>query len=314
MKNRRIVIDIIVIAILLMVSIAGCMNSAQTAVETTASFSESSVSDASETEATTTTEKETTATTTVDLFEPDPTYEEAAAHVRDLFAEGNSVDQVIAILMEEGRTEFDATALVNSVLIEDEGSNNGSGNYSSAANSGSNTSGNSSSGSTGEIAATTATGSNSGQTTSPTTGGSASQTQETTAPTSQTKTTGTVETVAATPTATPTPTPTSTPVPTKVKQTVYMRINWSDTAIETMAAQGIDLNAERPEAVGYGIMACDENGNFSVATLIDSSDVDAAELQMYAEADAILAKYNLTGLDAIYTYSVYKYENEYLYD
>lgn len=312
MKNRRIVIDIIVIAILLMVSIAGCMNSAQTAVETTASFSESSVSDASETEATTTTEKETTATTTVDLFEPDPTYEEAAAHVRDLFAEGNSVDQVIAILMEEGRTEFDATALVNSVLIENEGSNNGSGNYSSDANSGSNSSGNSSSGSTGETAATTATGSNSGQTTSPTTGGSASQTQETTAPTSQTKSTGTVETVAATPTATQTPTPTSTPVPTKVKQTVYMRIVWADQDIEAMAAQGIDLNAERPEAVGIDIYACDENGNYNAGSIIDRSDADAARDQMYAEADAILAKYGLTQGD--YSYTVYKYENEYLYD
>ncbi|MBR5896755.1 MAG: hypothetical protein IKZ39_03995, partial [Lachnospiraceae bacterium] len=126
MKNRRIVIDIIVVAMLIMASIAGCMNGAQTAAETTASIPESSVSDVSETDATTTSEKETTATTTVDLFAPDPTYEEAAAHVRDLFAEGNSAEQVIAILMEEGRTEFDATALVNSVLMEDEGSNSGS--------------------------------------------------------------------------------------------------------------------------------------------------------------------------------------------
>ncbi len=312
MKRFRILLDILVVAMLLMVSIAGCMNGSQTDVETTASISESSISDVSETEVTTTTEKETTATTTVDLFAPDPTYEEAAAHVRDLFAEGNTAEQVIAILMEEGRTEFDATALVNSVLMEDEGTNSGSG-TSSGSNSGSSGSdSNNSSENTGETTAAAA-GSNSGQTTAPTSDGTASGSKETTAAPAQTNSNNAAETTPAA-TATPTPTPTSTPVPTKVKQTVYMRINWSDTAIETMAAQGIDLNAERPEAVGYEIMACDANGNYSAATTIDRSDADAARDQMYAEADAILAKYNLTGLDAIYTYSVYKYENEYLYD
>ncbi len=310
MKNRRIVIDIIVVAVLLMTTIAGCMNGAQTVVETTASIPESSVSDVSETDATTTTEKETTVTTTVDLFEPDPTYEEAAAHVRDLFAEGNSAEQVIAILMEEGRTEFDATALVNSVLMEDEGSNSGSGN--SSGSSGSNAdSGNSSSG-TSQGSDSSGSGTSTQQTTAPTSGGSTTQTQEpttTTQASSSGNTTPTSETTKATETV-----PETTPIPTKVKQTVYIRIIWSDTAIETMAAQGIDLNAERPEAVGIAIYACDKNGNYNAGSVIDRSDYDAAEVQLYSDADAILAKYNLSGEGIGYSYTAYKYENEYLYD
>jgi hypothetical protein len=308
MKNRRIVIDIIVVAVLLMTTIAGCMNGAQTVVETTASIPESSVSDVSETDATTTTEKETTVTTTVDLFEPDPTYEEAAAHVRDLFAEGNSAEQVIAILMEEGRTEFDATALVNSVLMEDEGSNSGSGN--SSGSSGSNAdSGNSSSG-TSQGSDSSGSGTSTQQTTAPTSGGSTTQTQEpttTTQASSSGNTTPTSETTKATETV-----PETTPIPTKVKQTVYMKIIWSVDTRETAEAMGIDLNAERPEAVGIVVYACDSNGNFNGSTVIDSSDVDAAELSMYAEADAILVKYGIT--DGCYSYTAYKFENEYLYD
>ncbi len=91
-----------------------------------------------------------------------------------------------------------------------------------------------------------------------------------------------------------------------------MRIVWSDSAIETMAAQGIDLNAERPEAVGIDIYACDANGNFNAGSIIDRSDADAARDQMYAEADAILAKYGLT--NECYSYTAYKFENEYVYD
>jgi hypothetical protein len=79
-----------------------------------------------------------------------------------------------------------------------------------------------------------------------------------------------------------------------------------------MAAQGVDLNAERPEAIGIDIYACDENGNFNAGTIIDSSGGDAAELQLYTEADAILAKYNLVGES--YSYTAYKFENEYIYE
>ena len=261
MKNRRIVIDIIVVAMLIMASVAGCMNGAQTVVETTASIPESSVSDVSETDATTTTEKETTVTTTttVDLFEPDPTYEEAAAHVRELLEAGNSVNEVIAILMDEGRTEFDATALVNSVLMEDEGSSNGSGNGSGSGSSNAD-SGNSSSG-TSQGSDSSGSGTSTQQTTAPTSGGTTTQTQEpttTTQASSSGNTTPTSETTKATETV-----PETTPIPTKVKQTVYMKIIWSVDTRETAEAMGIDLNAERPEAVGYGIMACDENGNFN---------------------------------------------------
>lgn len=308
MKNRRIVIDIIVVAVLLMTTIAGCMNGAQTAVETTASIPESSVSDVSETETTTTTEKETTATTTVDLFAPDPTYEEAAAHVRDLFAEGNSTEQVIAILMEEGRTEFDATALVNSVLMEDDGSNSGSGNNSGS--SGSNTDSGSSSSSSSQGSGSSGSGTSTQQTTAPTSGGSTTQTQEPTTTTQISGSGNTTPTSVTTTKATET-VPETTPIPTKVKQTVYMRIVWDDQDIETMAAQGIDLNAERPEAVGIEILACDANGNYSAATTIDRSGIDAAEAQLYAEADAIVAKYNLQWG---YSYTAYKFETEYLYD
>ncbi len=90
-----------------------------------------------------------------------------------------------------------------------------------------------------------------------------------------------------------------------------MRIVWDDQDIEAMAAQGIDLNAERPEAVGYGIMACDENGNFNAGSVIDRSNLDAAEAQLYAAADAIVDKYNLQWG---YSYTAYKFENEYSYD
>ena len=312
MKNRRIVIDIIVVAMLIMASVAGCMNGAQTVVETTASIPESSVSDVSETDATTTTEKETTVTTTttVDLFEPDPTYEEAAAHVRELLEAGNSVNEVIAILMDEGRTEFDATALVNSVLMEDEGSSNGSGNGSGSGSSGSNADSGSSDTGSSQGSGSSGSGTSTQQTTAPTSGGTTTQTQEpttTTQASSSGNTTPTSETTKATETV-----PETTPIPTKVKQTVYMKIIWSVDTRETAEAMGIDLNAERPEAVGYGIMACDENGNFNAGSVIDRSNLDAAEAQMYAEADAILAKYGIT--DGCYSYTAYKFENEYLYD
>lgn len=311
MKNRRIVIDIIVVAMLIMASVVGCMNGAQTAAETTASIPESSVSDVSETEVTTTTEKETTATTTVDLFAPDPTYEEAAAHVRDLLAEGNSAEQVIAILMDEGRTEFDATALVNSVLMEDEGTNSGGSNTSSGS-SGSNTdSGNSDTGSP-QDSGTSGSGTSTQQTTTPTSGGSTTQTQEPTTTTTQTNGSGNTTLTSETTTKATDTVPETTPIPTKVKQTVYMKIIWSVDTRETAEAMGVDLNAERPEAVGIAILACDASGNYSVASTIDRSDFDAAEAQLYAEADAILAKYGIT--DGCYSYTAYKYEIEYLYD
>ena len=312
MKRFRVLLDILVVAMLTMASVAGCMNGAQTAVETTASIPESSVSDVSETETTTTvTTKETTATTTVDLFEPDPTYEEAAAHVRDLFAEGNTTEQVIAILMEEGRTEFDATALVNSVLMEDEGSSNGSGNSSGSGSSGSNTDAGSSDPGSSQGLGSSGSGTNTQQTTVPTSGGSTTQTQEPTTTTQASSSGNTTPTSETTTKATET-VPETTPIPTKVKQTVYMKIIWSVDTRETAEAMGIDLNAERPEAVGIAILACDANGNYSVASTIDRSDFDAAEAQLYADADAILAKYGIT--DGCYSYTAYKYDIEYLYD
>ena len=295
MKLRgRIVLDILVVSILLMVTIAGCVNNKEEFAETE-SVPASMVSDASETEAATTTTSETTKNT-MPSASVDPTYEEAAAYVRQLLESGNSADEVIAILMSEGRTEFDATALVNSVLME---GGTGESNSSSGSNSGNSNSG--------KVTTTTET---AGPQTNTVTG---TTTQETSSATNQTTTSQTVTQTAPTSTsATSSAAPETTPVPTKVKQTVYMRIVWSDSAIETMAAQGIDLNAERPEAIGIDIYACDENGNFNAGTIIDSSGGDAAELQLYTEADAILAKYNLVGES--YSYTAYKFENEYIYE
>ena len=295
MKLRgRIVLDILVVSILLMVTIAGCVNNKEEFAETE-SVPASMLSDASETEAATTTTSETTKNT-MPSASVDPTYEEAAAYVRQLLESGNSADEVIAILMSEGRTEFDATALVNSVLME---GGTGESNSSSGSNSGSSNSG--------KVTTTTET---AGPQTNTVTGTTA---QETTSATNQTTTSQPVtQTTPTSTSATSSATPETTPVPTKVKQTVYMRIVWSDSAIETMAAQGIDLNAERPEAIGIDIYACDENGNFNAGTIIDSSGGDAAELQLYTEADAILAKYNLVGES--YSYTAYKFENEYIYE
>ena len=295
MKLRgRIVLDILVVSILLMVTIAGCVNNKEEFAETE-SVPASMVSDASETEAATTTTSETTKNT-MPSASVDPTYEEAAAYVRKLLEAGNSADEVIAILMSEGRTEFDATALVNSVLME---GGTGESNSSSGSNSGNPNSG--------KVTTTTET---AGPQTNTVTGTTA---QETTSATNQTTTSQPVtQTTPTSTSATSSATPETTPVPTKVKQTVYMRIVWSDSAIETMAAQGIDLNAERPEAIGIDIYACDENGNFNAGTIIDSSGGDAAELQLYTEADAILAKYNLVGES--YSYTAYKFENEYIYE
>ena len=295
MKLRgRIVLDILVVSILLMVTIAGCVNNKEEFAETE-SVPASMVSDASETEAATTTTSETTKNT-MPSASVDPTYEEAAAYVRQLLESGNSADEVIAILMSEGRTEFDATALVNSVLME---GGTGESNSSSGSNSGNSNSG--------KVTTTTET---AGPQTNTVTGTTA---QETTSATNQTTTSQPVtQTTPTSTSATSSATPETTPVPTKVKQTVYMRIVWSDSAIETMAAQGIDLNAERPEAIGIDIYACDENGNFNAGTIIDSSGGDAAELQLYTEADAILAKYNLVGES--YSYTAYKFENEYIYE
>ena len=304
MKVRgRLVLDILVIVALLIVAIAGCANSKEPNMETVPmASSESAVS---ETEATTTTEETTATETTQEQFAPDPTYEEAATYVRELLADGNSAEQVIAILMDEGRTEFDATALVNSVLMEDEGtvSNSSSVSTSSSSNIGSSSS----------VVTTSASGSgtstNSGTSAVSSGTSSVQETTPTTTKSSDTpSTTATTETLAPATTSSPTPTQ----VPTKVIQTVYMRIVWDDDSIETMAAQGIDLNAERPEAVGIDIYACDENGNFNAGSIIDSSGGDAAETQIFAEADAILAKYGLTEGD--YSYTAYKIENEYVYD
>lgn len=290
----RIVLDILVVSILLMVTIAGCVNNKEEFAETE-SVPASMVSDASETEAATTTTSETTKNT-MPSASVDPTYEEEAAYVRELLEAGNSADEVIAILMSEGRTEFDATALVNSVLME---GGTGESNSSSGSNSGNSNSG--------KVTTTTET---AGPQTNTVTGTTA---QETTSATNQTTTSQPVtQTTPTSTSATSSATPETTPVPTKVKQTVYMRIVWSDSAIETMAAQGIDLNAERPEAIGIDIYACDENGNFNAGTIIDSSGGDAAELQLYTEADAILAKYNLVGES--YSYTAYKFENEYIYE
>ena len=91
-----------------------------------------------------------------------------------------------------------------------------------------------------------------------------------------------------------------------------MRINWSVDTREAAEAIGINLNDERPEAVGIDIYACDANGNFNAGSIIDSSGGDAAEAQLYADADAILAKYGIT--NGYYTYTAYKVENEYIYD
>lgn len=303
MKARgRVVLDILVVVTLLIVAIAGCANSKEPDMETVPmASSESAVS---ETEATTTMEETTATETTQEQFAPDPTYEEAATYVRELLADGNTAEQVIAILMDEGHTEFDATALVNSVLMEDEGTVSNSSSVS--------TSSNSNSGSSSSVVTTSASGS--GTSTSSGTSAVSSVTssvqETTTATTKLAETSSTTTTTETTAPATFSPTPTK--VPTKVIQTVYMRIVWDDDSIEAMAAQGIDLNAERPEAVGIDIYACDEYGNFNAGSIIDRSDADAARDQMYAEADAILAKYGLTEGD--YSYTAYKFENEYVYD
>ena len=302
MKARgRVVLDILVVAAFLIVAIAGCANSKEPDMETVPmASSESAVS---ETEATTNAEETTATETTQEQFVPDPTYEEAAAYVRELLAEGNTAEQVIAILMDEGRTEFDATALVNSVLMEDEGtvSNVSSGSTSSSSNTGSSSSsGTASTSDSGTSSETSAVSSGTS---------SVQETTPTTAKSSDTpSTTTTTETVA--PIATSSPT--SSLVPTKVIQTVYLRINWSVDTREVAEAMGIDLNLERPEAVGVDVYGCDENGNFNAGSIIDSSGGDAAEAQIYAEADAILAKYGIA--DGYYTYTAYKVENEYVYD
>lgn len=301
MKARgRVVLDILVVAALLIVALAGCANSKEPDMEPVPmASSESAVS---ETEATTTTE-ETTTETTQEQFVPDPTYEEAAAYVRELLADGKTAEQVIAILMDEGRTEFDATALVNSVLMEDEGtvSNSSTGSTALSNNNGSSSSS--------ETASASDSGTSSG--TSTVSSGISTVQETTTATTKLAETSSATTTTETTePAATSSPTPTQ--VPTKVIQTVYMRINWSVDTRETAEAMGIDLNAERPEAVGICIYACDENGNYNAGSVIDRSDSDAARDQMYAEADAILAKYGIT--DGYYSYTAYKFENEYVYD
>ena len=309
----RLVLDFIVIAVLLLTATVGCVNGQTEPAETDSSIPlDSSVSDVSETEVTTTT-SETTTKTTKEVFTPDPTYEEAAAHVRDLLAEGNSAEEVIAILVDEGRTEFDATTLVNSVLLEDEGTSGGSSGTSTGTSSGSsNTGSNSNAGgsSTGGTSNSAGSGTSTGSgTSSGTTSGGSTITPTSTQAISSGSTTATTETTVA-PTDTSSTTASS-KVPTKVIQTVYMRIVWDDQDIEAMAAQGIDLNAERPEASGVEILACDANGNYSVATLIDCSDLDAARDQMYAEAETIVTKYNLQWG---YSYTAYKKEVEYVYD
>lgn len=303
-KRYRIFLDILITSSLLLIVLAGCVNNVPEAEPT--EVPASMESEVSETEATTSETTKETATTTSDEFEPDPTYEEAAAHVRELLEEGNSAEEVIAILMDEGKTEFEATALVNSVLMEGDTPTASTASGSSGSSS-SGSSGSSSSQGSGTSSSGTSTGS--GQTPTPTSGGSSGQVQET-APT-QTQSTNTSSSEPASTTPAPT-SATTTPIPTKVKQTVYMRIVWSDSALETMAAQGIDLNAERPEAVGIDIYACDANGNFNAGSIIDRSDADAARDQMYAEADAILAKYGIP--NEVYSYTAYKFENEYIYD
>lgn len=305
MKNRyRIFLDILITSSLLLIVLAGCVNSTLEAEPT--EVPASMESEVSETETTTSETTKETATTTSDEFEPDPTYEEAASHVRELLEEGNSAEEVIAILMDEGKTEFEATALVNSVLMEGD---------TPAASTASGSSGSSSSGSSGSSSSQgsgtspSGTSSGSGQTPSPTSGGSSGQVQETAPTQTQSNNTGSSEPASTTPA--PTSAATTTPIPTKVKQTVYMRIVWSDQDIEAMAAQGIDLNAERPEAVGIDVYACDANGNFNAGSIIDSSGGDAAEAQLYAAADVIVDKYNLQWG---YSYTAYKVENEYIYD
>ncbi len=308
----RLVLDFIVVTVLLLTATVGCVNGQTEPVETDSSIPlASSVSDVSETEVTTT--SETTTETTKEVFTPDPTYEEAAAHVRDLLAEGNSAEEVIAILVDEGRTEFDATTLVNSVLLEDEGTvGGGSGTSSEISSGSSNTGSNNNNGGSSSGGTSNSTGSGSSTctgTSSGTSSGGSTTTTTSTQVTSSGGTTATTETTVA-PTATSSTT-ISSQVPTKVKQTIYMRIVWDDQDIEAMAAQGIDLNVERPEAVGVAIYACDENGNYNAGSVIDRTDFDAAEAQMYAEADAIVAKYNLQWG---YSYTAYKIENEYVYN
>ena len=309
----RLVLDFIVIAVLLLSATVGCVNGQTEPAETDSSIPlDSSVSDVSETEVTTTT-SETTTKTTKEVFTPDPTYEEAAAHVRDLLAEGNSAEEVIAILVDEGRTEFDATTLVNSVLLEDEGTVGGSSSTNSETSSGSsNTGNNSNTGGSTSGGSSSSTGSGSSTSTGTSSGTSSGGSTTTTTSTQATSSGGTTATTETTvvPTATSSEITTS-QVPTKVKQTVYMRIVWDDQDIEAMAAQGIDLNAERPEAVGVAIYACDENGNYNAGSVIDRTDSDDARDQMYAEADAIVAKYNLQWG---YSYTAYKIENEYVYN
>ncbi len=302
-KRYRIFLDILITTSLLLIVLAGCVNSAPEAEPTEVPVSMES--EVSETETTTSETTKETATTTSDEFEPDPTYEEAAAHVRELLEEGNSAEEVIAILMDEGKTEFEATALVNSVLMEGDtptaSTASGSSESSSAGSTGS-------SSSQGSGASSSGTSTSSGQTPSPTSDGSSGQVQETAPTQTQSNNTDSSEPASTTPAPT---SATTTPIPTKVKQTVYMRIVWDDQDIEAMAAQGIDLNAERPEAVGIDIYACDANGNFNAGSIIDSSGGDAAEAQLYAAADVIVDKYNLQWG---YSYTAYKVENEYIYD
>lgn len=290
-SKYRILLDILIVTVLLLPALAGCVNAGSASEETESLPSAVSESEVSETEITTTTSETTTQTKAT----TDPTYEEAAAYVRELLDAGNTPEEVIAILMDEGRTEFDATALVNSVLMDGATVSSSSVTKTTTV--------------TEETITTTASGSSGSTTTNATVQTTTEATTQTTSSNKPSATTPTSATTATTATET---TPSSSAIPTKVKQTIYIRIVWDDQDIETMAAQGIDLNAERPEAVGVDIYACDANGNFNAGTIIDSSGGDAAELQLYAEADAILAKYGLTEGD--YSYTAYKIENEYLYD
>ena len=291
-------LDILITSSLLLIVLAGCVNSTPEAEPT--EVPASMESEVSENETTTSEATKETATTTSDEFEPDPTYEEAAAHVRELLEEGNSAEEVIAILMDEGKTEFEATALVNSVLMEGDTPTASTATISSGSSSAGSTG---SSSSQGSGTSSSGTSSGSDQTPSPTSGGSSGQVQETAPTQTQSTNTGSSEPASVTPAPT---SATTTPIPTKVIQTVYMRINWSVDTREAAEAMGINLNDERPEASGYCIMACDENGNYSAASIIDRSDLDAAEQAMYAEADAILAKYGID--NGYYTYTSYKYE------
>lgn len=307
-----VVLDILVTAAVLITAIAGCANS--DTEETDISPSDISVSDVSETEVTTTETSETTKVSETQ-YEPDPTYEEAAAYVKQLLAEGNTPEEVIDILVSEGRTEFDATALVNSVLLEDEGTTGGGGTSTSSgttSGSGNGSSGGGSSSSNGNTdSGSSGTSLGSGTTSGSGNGSSGSGTETTPAATQATSSGSTTTTTAATSTTESSASPTPTQVPTKVIQTCYLEIIWSDDTLEAATALGVDLNAERPTEVGIAVYACDANGNYNAGSVIDRSDYDAAEAQLYADADAILAKYGIT--NGAYSYSGY-YENEYVYD